>query len=179
MEKILEFEVSYNGLDSDNHQIDLYDVSRAMMGFHRSLAITSQMMLHNNLIHKSTALKNAKILTYPQEEGSWQMKFALIAALSSPFTLPNNTVIGHLGYSLYDYIVSESLGVHVDYNKTIGKIYEENPKLPRVEQYQLDNVIEKCTGSIIDMHRPISHSGTANKTIINAIQGDKKLPLPK
>lgn len=62
MNKIIEFEVSYNGLDTDNHQIDLYDISRAMMGFHRSLAITSQMMLHNKLIQKSTALKKCKNL---------------------------------------------------------------------------------------------------------------------
>lgn len=177
MEKIIEFEVSYNGSTSDNHQIDLYDVSRAMMGFHRSFAITSQMMLHNELIHKSTSLKNAHIYTFPQEEGSWQMKFALFAALTSPFTLPNNTVIGHLGYSLYDYVISESLGVHVDFNKTIGKIYEENTSLPRVEQHQLDDVVHKCTGSIIDMHRPISHSSTANNTIIRAIQNEKKIPL--
>jgi hypothetical protein len=35
----VKFELSYLGADADDHEIDLYDISLALVGFQRSLAI--------------------------------------------------------------------------------------------------------------------------------------------
>lgn len=86
-------------------------------------------------------------------------------------TAPKDTPIGHLVYSAYDYVISESLGFHVDYEKTLGQQYKEfqgskKNELPKVEQSQLDSVIEKCEFSIKEMHRPIVKSETASSARI-------------
>lgn len=84
-------------------------------------------------------------------------------------------------YSAYDYIISESLGFHVDYDKTLGELYEEHQeevdKLPQIKQSQLDSVIEKCEGGIRDMHRPLVFSKTAQEATISCSIHGKSKPI--
>jgi hypothetical protein len=70
--------------------------------------------------------------------------------------------------SAYDYVISESLGFHVDFDKTLGKQYEELQEgrrkaapIPKPTQSKMDALIEKCEPSIREMHRPIYASQTA------------------
>ena len=63
------------------------------------------------------------------------------------------------------------MGFHVDYDKSLGRQYEELKKskqntLPVLEQSQFDSAIEKCEPAIREMHRPIIKSETANKAQI-------------
>ena len=107
------------------------------------------------------------------------MTAVICTALYSLGTAPKDTPLGHIIYSAYDYVISESLGVHVDYDKTLGKLYEEskNKKLPKIQQYQLDSIIEKCSFSIKEMHRPIYQTRTATKATISAMVNDTLLPI--
>ena len=157
MTDTVKFTISFEGNSSDNHRIDLYDIAQALTGFQRSLALTTHLILNNQVITQSPSLKNAEIYSLPSKDGSWKMTAVICTALYSLGTAPKDTPLGHIIYSAYDYVISESLGVHVDYNKTLGKLYEEseNKKLPKIQQYQLDSVIEKCSFSIKEMHRPI------------------------
>lgn len=95
--------------------------------------------------------------------------------------LPNNTPLGHIVYSLYDYVVSENLGVHVDYNKSLGQLYEEMEakkfKVPEVRQSQADSLVEKCSHAIKEMHRPIYKTGTAKFGTVVANFDGKNHPL--
>ncbi|MGA1939442.1 hypothetical protein [Arcobacter sp. YIC-310] len=179
MSEVLTLEVSFNGALTNEHKIDLYDVSRSMMGFHRSLAITTHLLINENIITRSTSLKNAYIYTLPHESGSWKMKIivGIGGAIGAGLIAPQNSALGHLVFSAYDYIVSESLGFHVDYNKTLGKLYSENKfqNIPIIQQHQLDMVIDKCTNSIKDMHRPIYKTESANNTIIKGFINDNKI----
>jgi len=96
-------------------------------------------------------------------------------------TLQNNSPLGHLVYSLYDYVVSESLGFHVDFNKSLGKLYEEAQKnkikLPHIEEHQADSLIEKCNTAMHEIHRPIYMTGTAGKAEITATFNKHETPL--
>jgi hypothetical protein len=178
MSDILTLEISYEGCSSDIHRIDLYDVSRAMMGIHRSLAITTHLLLNKNIISKCTSLKNAEIISLPSEDGSWKMK--IVIALGSVFgaamIAPQNSFLGHVIYSAYDYVLSESMGVHVDYEKSLGKLYLENKNknIHIPEQHILDLVIDKCHNSLIDIHRPIYESKTAKVGELKAFIGKKE-----
>lgn len=179
MTDTVEFTISFDGKSSDNHRIDLYDVSQALTGFQRSLALTTHLILNNQVITQSPSLKNAEIYSLPSEEGSWKMTAVICTALYSLGTASKDTPLGHIIYSAYDYVISESLGVHVDYDKTLGKLYEESQdkKLPKIQQYQLDSIIEKCSFSIREMHRPIYKTRTASKATISAVVNDKTLPI--
>ena len=176
MDEILKLSFSFSGNNADKNEIDLYDVSQALIGFHRSLALTTHLVLNDKIITQAPSLKGARILALPSEEGSWKMTVVLgitASALMTAGTAPQNSVIGHLVYSAYDYVINESLGFHVDYNKSLGKQYEElketKTEFPILEQYRLDSLTEKCEKPIKDMHRPIYAKETASKGTVHAV----------
>ncbi len=81
-------------------------------------------------------------------------------------TLKSDSPIGHLVASAYDYVIAETLGFRVDYDKTLGRQVEELKSqgitAPEgVSPVRLDSVTEKCQNAIKDMHRPIVASGSA------------------
>lgn len=180
----IQFELTYAGADAESHEIDLYDVSQALMGFQRSLAITTHLVLNGKIITQAPALKGARIFAFPSEEGSWKTKAGILILGTAGYhvaTAPNNTPLGHLVYSAYDYVISESLGFHVDYNKSLGQLYEEyseqDVELPEIRESQLDSVIEKCTTAITEIHRPIFKTATAEHARITTTINGEDTPL--
>jgi hypothetical protein len=184
MESDVRFTFSFTGNESDEHVIDFYDVSQALIGFQRSIALTTHLVLNDEIITQSPSLKGAKIYAFPPEQGSWKVSAAVVMIATGIYkagTLPNNTPLGHIVYSLYDYVVSESLGVHVDYNKSLGQLYEEMEakkiRVPVIRQAQADSLVEKCSHAIKEMHRPIYKTATAKSGTIVANINGKNLPL--
>lgn len=92
-----------------------------------------------------------------------------------------DTPLGHVIHSVYDYVVSESLGFHVDYDKSLGQLYEEHKasqiEVLRIEQYQIDSLIEKCSIAITEIHRPIFKTQSATNAIIESTLGDKMMSI--
>lgn len=173
METQIKFELSYSGNESDEHYIDFYDLSQALIGFQRSLALTTHLVLNGEIITQAPSLRGARVYASIPEEGSWKIPAIVVAGAAGMYavgTAQNNSPIGHLVYSLYDYAVSQSLGVHVDYNKSLGQLYEEaqKKKLPvkPVTESQADSLIEKCSTAFREMHRPIYKSETASTAIV-------------
>lgn len=173
----VNFSLSYTGGMAASNQIDLYDAAQALIGFQRSLAITTHLVLNGNVITQAPYLRGARILSIPPESGSWKIVASVAIALYSVGTASKETPIGHLVSSAYDYVISETLGFHVDYNKTLGQQYDEikskNKDIHKLNQSQLDSVIEKCQVAIRDMHRPIANSETAEEAHISVAKGGK------
>ena len=164
-EQAVKIILSYEGSDSDNNFIDLYDVSHALIGFQRSIALTTHLIINGEIITQSPSLKGARVLASPAEDGSWKMAATVLAGIYAIGTAPINTPLGHIVHSVYDYVVSESLGVHVDYKKTIGQLFEEQNENKILEinlkQHKIDSLIEKCATPLTDIHRPIFKTKTA------------------
>lgn len=173
----LRFMLSYGGNTSDESEIDLYDIGQALVGFQRSLALTTHLILNGEIITQSPSLEGAKIVTFPAEAGSFRITAAIIVAsgIYTVGTAPKDTPIGNLISSAYDYLISETLGFHVDYAKTLGQQYEEThppePIVPQLQQYRLDSLIEKCENAVKEMHRPIVKSRTATSAAIQSQVG--------
>lgn len=180
MDDIIELTFSFDGNEAEQHRIDLYDVAKSLEGFQRSLALTTHLLLNDEVITKAPALKKAEIYAIPPEKGSWKITVVIGALLTGIYklgTIPQNVPLGHIVHSAYDYVLSKSLGVHVDYNKTLGQLYKEKDigEMPIIKESQLDSVIEKCSSSIKDMHRPIFKSSTAiNAKISSSINSQSK-----
>lgn len=177
-EQPVTFTLSYDGSMATSHQVDLYDVAHALAGFQRSLAITTHLLLNGEVITQAPSLRGAQILALPAEDGSWKLVAALVGGIFALGQAPQNSAIGHLITSAYDYVVSETLGFHVDFAKTLGQQYEDatqkNVDVVPQPQSKFDAVIEKCETSIKDMHRPIVNSRTAsNASIIPRIYGGR------
>jgi hypothetical protein len=150
-----------------------------LIGFQRSLAITTHFVINGTVITQAPSLKGAQILALPPEEGSWRLTAAIV--LATVFAAPQNSVIGHLLTSAYDFVLSEALGFHIDFNKTLGQQYEEVRKtripLDRQSENRFDSVIEKCQTAIRDMHRPIVASETAEAASLLAQVDREQTPL--
>lgn len=181
MQPAVRFCLSYEGNESDSHQIDLYDVSQALIGFQRSIALTTHLVINGEIITQAPALKGAKILASPAKEGSWEIVAIVLAGIYAIGTASKDTPLGHIVHSVYDYVVSQSLGVHVDYDKSIGQIVEEhkkqNGKDLHLEQHKVDSLIEKCTTAITEIHRPIFKNKTATTANIITELPSKKIQV--
>ncbi len=176
MDAIAGFTLAFEGESATLGLIDFYDVAEALVGFERSLAITTQYVLNGSVITQAPALKGAQIFAMPPERGSWKIAAYVVPiayALSQINAVPRESPLGNLIYSSYDYVISETLGFHVDFSKTLGVQYEEY-KRTHITQYPitesgLDSVIEKCDTAIRQMHRPVVKSSTAEQGLITQI----------
>jgi hypothetical protein len=186
MTQSLRFTLSYEGADADDHKIDFYDVSQALIGFQRSLALTTHLVLNNQVITQAPSLKNAEISAVPAKAGSWEF-VAIVTVLGggavTALTASRGTVLGHLIASAYDYVIAQSLGFHVDFEKTLGQQYEETKKNGAdtyvLSEDRFDSLIEKCETAIIQMHRPIVENETATSAKITASLSDKVFQIGK
>ncbi|MBK9521377.1 MAG: hypothetical protein IPO13_07130 [Rhodocyclaceae bacterium] len=182
---IASFTLSFEGQNSDAHRIEFYDVAQALIGFQRSLALTTHLILNDKIITQSPSLKGARIFAIPAEEGSWKFTAVVSTMLATGAynlgTAPKETPLGHLVYSLYDYVISESVGVHVDYAKSLGQQYEEvqkrKIKLPLIDQSRADSLVEKCATAVKEMHRPIFMTETATTGSLSGNINGRNLPL--
>jgi len=184
MDGAVGFTLSYEGNDADRNVIDLYDVSQALIGFQRSLALTAHLVLNDEIITQAPALKGARIVALPAEPGSWKLTAWVLAGATGIYHLgaaQSNSPIGHLMFSLYDYVIKESLGVHVDYSKSLGQLYEQaekaKVKLPIVREGQVESLLEKTEHAILEMHRPIFKTQSAKSASITATVGGQEHPL--
>ena len=165
----LEVSLSYKGSSADGNSIDFYDVSQALVGFQRTSALTTHLVLNGTIITQSPSLKNAHIQVFAPEAGSWKITAIIGTVLLSAGVASQDSVLGHLLTSAYDYVLSETMGVHVNFDETLGETISRSTHLDRprdLDEGEFDAVIEKVEKAVTDIHRPISHSETATTAII-------------
>jgi hypothetical protein len=169
--------MSYEGALADNNALDMYDAARGLAGFHRSLALTTHLLLNGEIITQAPSLKGAQIISTTPEEGSWKVTAVVLAGLWTVSTAPKDTVPGHLLYSAYDYVIRQSLGFPVDFDKSLSESHGDYLKQKKITAEKLDSLIEKTEASIGDMHRPIVASQSAKFANLLGIDG-KVSPIP-
>ncbi len=175
----LEITLSFEGSSADSHLLDFYDAATAFSAFQRTLALTTHLVLNGEIITQAPSLRGAQILSNPPEDGSWKA-VAYIAGtlLLSGSVASRDSVLGHIFTSTYDYVLNESLGFHVDFEKTLGQQIEEHRRETDIIPKQLDEgkiqaLIEKIEPAVKDLHRPISQSKTAETAVIGqSIKGN-------
>lgn len=158
-----DIKLKFEGNIADNHVLEFYDAARAMAGFQRSLALTTHLVLNGEIITQAPALKNAEILISTPAPGSWEIIAAVIGAAWIAGTADKETPLGHLLYSVYDYVISNTMGFHVDYEKSLYQSNKEELNAKKITPEKLDSLIEKTESSISDMHRPIVASKSATE----------------
>ena len=164
----VELVLSYEGAQAKSHELDFYDAAIALLGFQRSLAITTHFVLNGAVITQAPALRGARLLVQAPEAGSFRVKTAV---KTDDGTAAGN-VTGELISATYDHVVGRTLGFPADDIAEIAGLMERRrgvaqaPSGASIER--LDAVVEKCEAAIRDMHRPIVMSETAEKAKISA-----------
>jgi len=173
MSELIELSFSFKGGSADSAMIEMYDGARAIAGFHRSLAITTHLILNGEIITQAPSLKGASIYMPAPEAGSWKTraKIALggLGALGiAAGTASTDSNFGHLVASGYAYVTNEALGFEADYEGTLQEqIREHNERTGgKLDVSRFDGVVEKVEQSITDMHRPIVKSGSAETGVV-------------
>ncbi len=154
--------LKYEGKLADDHELDFYDAARALAGFQRSLALTTHLVLNGEIITQAPSLKNARIIVTTPQPGSWEVIASIIGGAWVLGTATKDSPLGHLLYSVYDYVVSQTLGFPVDYNKSLYQQYKQELEKKAITPAKLDSLTEKVEGSVAEMHRPIVASKTAD-----------------
>ncbi len=174
MDDLIRLSLSYRGGRSESNELDLYDAAQDLIGFQRSMALTTHLVLNGEIITQAPNLRGAIITSKAPVAGSWEVS-AIIAISGAVIyklgTAPKDTPIGHIVRSAYDYVIAELCGFHVDYNKTLGQQYNELKKsksntTPVLERSKFDSLIEKCESAVEFMHRPMVKSLTAGSAAI-------------
>ncbi|MEY3123160.1 MAG: hypothetical protein RI993_1985 [Pseudomonadota bacterium] len=170
-----KYALAFYGARAEQHELDLYDAAQSLLAFQRTLALTTHLVLHNQIITQAPSLKNAAIFALPPEEGSWTLRVNLMLLTTGAYyitTVPPGTPLGHLVQSVYDYAIHETLGFHVDYDKSLGQQYEElteqGAKVPFLKESRINSLIEKCEPSFRELHRPIYAKRTAENAVITS-----------
>ena len=167
---MLSIDLVYDGRDADSGVLNFYDAAHALVGFQRSLALTTHLVINGEIITQAPSLRGARIIVTPPQEGSWRVSAAILAASGfySLTTAPTDTPPGHLVHSVFDWAIREALGVPVDYDKTLQELYREGREqeegaLHIPQQSQVESLVEKCESAFREMHRPIVKSRSASQ----------------
>lgn len=166
--------LQYDGALADRHIIDFYDASRALVGFQRTLALVTHLVVNGEVITQAPALKGAQILTLPPEEGSWKTAAAVVGGVFALGSVGQDSPVGHLVTSVYDYVLYETMGFHVDYSKTIQQQHAEYVKEKGITEAKINSLMEKVEPSIVEMHRPIVSSKTAERARVFKGESDER-----
>ncbi|WP_146130846.1 hypothetical protein [Sphingopyxis lindanitolerans] len=160
---MIEFELKFDGGFADQGLIEFYDAAKALAGFQRSLALTTHLAINGEIITQAPYARGFKIFVPPFQEGSWKTKAIIVLGATVTLTSAGkDSPLGHLVTSIYDAALYNTMGFHVDYDKTLQQLYSENSR-PSITPEKLDSLCEKIENSIADMHRPIVISETATR----------------
>lgn len=170
----MDFLLSYEGNLADKNELDFYDAARAMAGFQRSLALTTHLVVNGEIITQAPSLKNARIIVATPRPGSWEVVATIVGVVWALGNAKKDTPFGHIIYSVYDYVVTQTLGFPVDYNKSLQSSYAEHLAALDITPANIDSLSEKIESSLADMHRPIVASKSADHADVYA--GDRSSP---
>lgn len=164
---MVEFELVFDGEYADRGLLEFYDASHALVGFQRSLALTTHLVLHGEIITQAPAASGFEILFPAIEEGSWKSKALIVfSAGVAVLSAGKDSPLGQVVTSVYDAALYNVMGFNVDYDKTLQQQYGDYLRNRAITPEKIDSLCEKIETSVAEMHRPIVRSETATRAQI-------------
>ncbi len=172
---MIEFELTFEGGLADDGLLEFYDAARALAGFQRSLALTTHLIVNGEIITQAPAASGFQIFVPPLADGSWKVraKIALGATIALG-SVGRDSPVGQAVTSLYDAVLSNTMGFNVDYDKTLQQLYYETHNGRMITHEKIDSLCEKIESSVADMHRPIVISESATRAQVSKCWGDQR-----
>lgn len=177
----IEFTLKYQGrLASASNSVQLYDIAQALVGFERTISLTTHLLLNGEVLTQSPSAKGFQLYSVPFEQGSFASKAILtlgggaLTVITAAGVAPPNTAFGWLAKSAVEYVVEETLGFEPNFEESLGKQIEKyraretNTKISKdLTIGRFDSLIEKIEPGIKSIHRPIVKSGSAETAQID------------
>lgn len=176
-----EFSLRFNGRTaSSENAVQLYDVAQALVGFERTISLTTHLLLNGQVLTQSPSAKGFQLYTVPFEEGSWVSKAFLtlgggtLAMVTAAGVAPPDTAFGWLAKSAIEYVIEETLGFEPNFDESLGDQIERYrnrdtnaPIADDLSQGRFDSLIEKVEPGLKAIHRPIVKSQSADTAQID------------
>ncbi|QGY40230.1 hypothetical protein GM415_08855 [Pseudodesulfovibrio cashew] len=163
-EEICTVSLTYcGGTDATNSYIDLYDLSTALNGFHRSLAITGHYLFNDEIITRAPNAKGVRIITSPPVEGSFGIVATILGVATIIGLAPRDTPVGHAFGSLYAQIIFKCTGKQLDYSRFLG---QDKIDQVEIETSKLESLAQKVETSVKNIHRPIMTQSALTSNIV-------------
>lgn len=165
---MLEFELAFYGKDADRNLLEFYDASQALLGFQRSLALTTHLAIHGEIITQAPAASGFSIYIPPAMPGSWKTKAIIVFTTAVAVTSAGkDSPLGQVVTSLYDAALYNTMGFNVDYDMTLQEQFAKHQSESKLTAEKVDSLCEKIEQNVVQMHRPIVKSASANRAQIS------------
>lgn len=171
---LIKVGLTYKGGTAASGVLDFHDANQALEGFQRSLALTTHLVVNQEIITQAPALKNARVFVRPPIQGSFSIAAFIGAGAYAVYqigTAPKDTPLGHVIYSTYDYVVNLLTGARVNFDESLGETLEKNGKT-KITANKIDSLAEKLERPIINMHRPIIGASKVDVGLLGKIEND-------
>jgi len=161
---VIEFELIFDGGRADEGLLEFYDASHALVGFQRSLALTTHLVLHGEIITQAPFAQGFEIYIPAVQQGSWKSKaIVALSAASMVLSAGKDSPLGQIVTSVYDAALYNVMGFHVDYDETLQEQYASYLRKKSITHEKIDSLCEKIETSVAEMHRPIVRSESATR----------------
>lgn len=170
-----EFTLKFQGaLAGANNTIQLYDFAQALVGFERTIALTTHLLLNGEVRTQSPSTKGFHLVAVPFEQGSFASKTLLyvgggaLSVVTAAGVAAPDTAFGWLARSAIEYVIEETLGFEPNFDEGLGDQIEsyrqqqQGAEISRdLTQGRFDSLIEKVEPGLKAIHRPIVKSASA------------------
>ena len=106
----------FDGRQSSDHEIDLYDAAEAMREFQRSLVMINHFFLHQKAIHNVSSRKSVQILSCPPSRGSWEVEavISLFLNFETPLASFDSSIRLKFVSDIIMYVWKKTLGLQAE-----------------------------------------------------------------
>lgn len=158
---VINFKITYEHGDADDHRLDMYDAAVSLQGFARALSITTHALLNNGEIrHKGNRVDGAQIFINPSRKGSFEELITII--VNNPEATLGVSVVSSAFWDIIKWT----------WSKTFEQVYEpttpfvrrlndrQEPFIGEMEEAleipleQAHRPIKKCENMTITLTRP-------------------------
>lgn len=155
--------------DEEVGRINLYSGPKSIFGFGKIIQLSTHLILNNEVIKKSTAVKNADFYLLPSKQGSYIQELTIIIqnypSESIASTIALNVLSNHISEAL-KWLISSAAGI-------TDTAYEPlEPRLGSDLEPYFDDLQVVMDGAILEAHKTIERSGGS---VVLTDANDKKL----
>lgn len=190
---VLRMRLRFAGNDADRHELDLYDSAHALLGLQRTVALTTHLVLHGEIITQAPSLRDARVMASPPRPGSWETELAIFVAgtgfgglVVSTLSASKDSPLGYFIFSLMDWVVHTATGEHPDFERTVLQNYEDwrlrrgpddiELPLPEPTETKALSLVEKVEPAITSIHRPVVKSKSAEVgRVVAMVRGGERV----
>jgi len=153
----IPLKLKYDVPDSKEGRINLYSGPKSIFGFGKVIQLSTHLILNDEVINRSTAVRNAEFYLLPSKKGSYIQELNIIV-LNYPAeslvvsTIAINVLSNHISDAI-KWLISSAAGI------TDSAYVPLEPRLGSKLEPHFDDLQVVMDGAILEAHKTVERSG--------------------